>query len=304
MALFWWEKKMEKTPWIQNDYNAKSGEWYKLQQSVEHFKETPITRSQLKAFRVSLRQRTGRNGQKWSAAYVNRIVAMVGQVYHWCISQEVFDYKSAPEKERKRYGDIGSCVELDNPTHGLPVLTEEPAEAIIPTQEQFAEFLAALAPEYRNMAIIGVHTGLRRRNVVNMLKEHVDQVGGKLWVPDHKGSGSLRIALHPEALAVLRDVILGDQSGSPYVFHRLNGDPYRSFRGAWRKACLAAGIDGFQFRHLRNTYASWRVEEGVEIGLIQRSLGHTTSAMTSKHYNKAQNATEIILRTQRAINAG
>lgn len=310
MALHYWEKFQSIKQYMIDDPNCYRSDFSKLMITIEHFgdkKADLIKREDIKNFRMYLRELgdSDKVRKKWENAYINRIVACVGQVFKHCISQELWRFESASMDERIRYGNIDVCVKLENPIHGLPKLEEDPKPPIIPTREKFRALLDNLMPVYRDMAIIGVHTGLRRRNVVKLQISEISIESAEIYIKGHKGRSEPTIKkLHTEAVDVLRSrlrYIKENGIETKYIFCKPDGNPYKDFYRHWRKACKAADLDGFWFEHLRPTYASWRVEEKVSMPLLQRQLDHSTSQTTSRFYNKSSAASEEILKTQRAI---
>ncbi len=52
---------------------------------------------------------------------------------------------------------------------------------------------------------------------------------------------------------------------------------------ALKLAAKAAGIPGFSTHAARHSWASQKVEGGADLRAIQRTLGHSTLAMTSRY---------------------
>ena len=59
-----------------------------------------------------------------------------------------------------KYGNMDLCIDLINPTHGLPKLKETPEKPTIPTVDEFRVLLDELPPTIRYMTMFGAHTGL------------------------------------------------------------------------------------------------------------------------------------------------
>ncbi|MAR56667.1 MAG: hypothetical protein CMM93_05740 [Rickettsiales bacterium] len=73
---------------------------------------------------------------------------------------------------------------------------------------------------------------------------------------------------------------------SDYVF-TFRGEPIQdSFKKAFRTACTAAKIEDFRFHDLRHTAASWMIQRGVPIDLVQEILGHTQITTTKKYAHR------------------
>lgn len=310
MALWYWEKFQSLKEYVKHSRQCYVTDYTKLKFGIEYFGDrsgATLKREDIKNFRMHLRSygNSDKVKRKWSNAYINRIIATVGQVYSHCISQEFWIFDTAPMEEKIRYGNIGLCVKIDNPIKGLPKLTEDPKKPIVPTIAQFQKLLGALRPAFRDMAIVGVHTGLRRRNVVELKLTEIDFEIGELLIDTHKGgTPASRKRLHKEALDVVlarREYIRKNKIDTEYIFCKPDGDCYHDFYIHWRAACKEAGIPGFWFEHLRPTYGSWRVEEGAQLPLLQRALDHSTPTTTGRFYNKTSQATSELLKKQRSV---
>ena len=150
------------------------------------------------------------------------------------------------------------------------------------------------------------HTGLRPRNIIELQWDQLDMDGEYVVIDSYKGSNNrnappLILKLHPELLELIGMLEKSRQSGEIYVFPKSFQKPYKNFAASWHRACQKAKIPEFKFKNLRATYTSWRIEEGVSIGLLQRALGHTTLNTTARFYNLAQKCSDEIVKTQRPI---
>jgi hypothetical protein len=68
----------------------------------------------------------------------------------------------------------------------------------------------------------------------------------------------------------------------PNVFHR-DGDPIKSFRGAWFTACEAAGVPGRIFHDLRRTAVRNFERAGVPRSVAMKLTGHKTEAVYRRY---------------------
>lgn len=306
MAHFWWEKDYCEREYMK-DPQRQSSDLGKLNYGIKFFRNdegeslpgNKIDREKVKTFRMHLKQ-IGVE-RKWKDAYINRIVAMVGQVYHGCIEEEFYTSEKADERELIRYGRIELCVRMKNPVHGLPKYYEEPVNPVVPTYDQFLKLLANLIPVLRYCAMIGIHTGLRKRNIFNLRIGEVKLISKELVIGSTKGVLPIILKMHPDLVKLFSHLSEFWRVDQEFVFEKIPGVPFKSLNASWKKGCEAAGIVGFQFRNLRTTYGTWRVEEGISMPLLQAALGHTTSQTTSRFYNKARHATEQIVKTQRSV---
>lgn len=306
IAHFFWEKKWCHKPYFaEKEYHA-TPDYGKLLKSIDYFGDTPaneVQRIHIKEYRKSLGKKKKSNGDPLSNAYINRLVAMIGQVYHFCIGQEEFDYEDLDRFEQEKYGNINMLANLDNPIKGLPKKTETPKKFYVPTLEEFCRFVSELKPSLQYLALTGIHTALRRRNVVRLKWEHVDLFNGYINVPDYKGCKygiPLRLKMSEELHEMMK-FLFKHKNESEYVHLKEDGKPYIDFHRAWDAALLRAKVPHFPFRALRNIYVTWAVERNVALGLLQKSLGHKTVQTVSKHYNQSQHATDLIVKEQPTI---
>ncbi len=68
----------------------------------------------------------------------------------------------------------------------------------------------------------------------------------------------------------------------PFVFHR-NGEPIRTFRGAWKTACTAAGVPGRILHDFRRTAVRNLERAGVPRSAAMAMVGHKTEAIYRRY---------------------
>lgn len=306
IAHFYWDTKGATKEGFEKGYHA-SPDFGKLKKSIAYFGDMPsnkITRLDVKEYRKTLSQiKHFRTGKPLKNSYINRLIAIIGQVYSHCISQEEFMYKNLSDFEKEKYGNIDILVHLENPRIGLQNRTEERNPPYVPTREEFVRFWKELKPAIQYIAITGIHTGLRKKNVVKLKWEHVDIFKGYIIVPTHKGSKNGPPLIHKMAdeLHCMMKLLSKYKGENVYVHVKSNGEPYSDFSRAWNTAIKKAEVSRFTFKGLRTTYATWTVERGVAMPLLQKSLGHSTSQPTSEFYNESKIATDIIAKDQPAL---
>jgi integrase len=151
------------------------------------------------------------------------------------------------------------------------------------------------------VAIIGVHTGLRRRNIVRLKWSEVDLVDRVIKIDSQKtGVPATRKVMHDDVVKVLNEQI--ETFGiSEFVFCKPDGTPFVNFIRHWDQARKKAGIPGFNFRDLRPTYASWRIAEGASLPILQRAMDHTMPGTTGKHYNRVSDPTAELVVNQKSV---
>ncbi|MGU3521812.1 site-specific integrase [Enterobacteriaceae bacterium C23F] len=107
------------------------------------------------------------------------------------------------------------------------------------------------------------------------------------------------VALNDTACEVLRDQIGKHQK---WVFvhtwsaHRSDGSKASEIRKvrrddnrAWSSACRRAGIEDFRFHDLRHTWASWLIQSGVPLSVLQEMGGWESIEMVRRYAHLAPN---------------
>ncbi|KZY96925.1 integrase, partial [Oleiphilus sp. HI0072] len=141
--------------------------------------------------------------------------------------------------------------------------------------EEAAKLLRHLPDHLRAMARFSLATGLREQNVLGLKWEQVDLSRRVAWIynDEVKNGKSLAVPLNQEALQVLREERF---KNSTYVFTYKGERILRANNSAWRRALKNAGIDDFRWHDLRHTWASWHVQNGTSLNVLQELGGWET----------------------------
>lgn len=144
-------------------------------------------------------------------------------------------------------------------------------------------------------------TGLRRSNIINLEWQQIDMQRKVAWVnpEDSKSNRAIGVALNDTACLVLRDQI-GNHSRFVFVHmkegNRPDGSRVPSARKmrvddntAWKSACKRAGIEDFRFHDLRHTWASWLIQSGVPLSVLQEMGGWESIEMVRRYAHLAPN---------------
>ncbi|WP_144814161.1 site-specific integrase [Enterobacter sp. DE0047] len=144
-------------------------------------------------------------------------------------------------------------------------------------------------------------TGLRRSNIINLEWQQIDMQRRVAWVnpEDSKSNRAIGVALNDTACRVLREQI-GNHSKWVFVHrkagHRPDGTVTEAVRkmrvddqNAWNSACRRAGIEDFRFHDLRHTWASWLIQSGVPLSVLQEMGGWESIEMVRRYAHLAPN---------------
>lgn len=144
-------------------------------------------------------------------------------------------------------------------------------------------------------------TGLRRSNIINLEWQQIDMQRRVAWVnpEDSKSNRAIGVALNDTACKVLRDQI-GNHHKWVFVhtraWHRPDSSLTPAIRKmrvddnrAWNSACKRAGIEDFRFHDLRHTWASWLIQSGVPLSVLQEMGGWESIEMVRRYAHLAPN---------------
>ena len=142
-------------------------------------------------------------------------------------------------------------------------------------------------------------TGLRRSNIINMEWQQIDMQRRVAWInpEDSKSNRAIGVALNDTACEVLKEQI-GHHHKWVFVYKDgcTKSDGTRSLtvrkmrydaNTAWRAALRRAGIDDFRFHDLRHTWASWLVQAGVPLSVLQEMGGWESIEMVRRYAHLA-----------------
>ena len=173
------------------------------------------------------------------------------------------------------------------------------------TPEQWAKLYAELPKHMKPMAEFAVETGLRQQNVLGLEWRRVDVERKLAWIEadETKADEALPIPLSEGALRVLAEC--KDQHDE-FVF-TYRGKPIKEVKTSFQAACIRAGLgsfgawdqsggqnlrsqrnmdrahgdddggmgrySGFTWHGLRHTWATWHVQNGTPLEVLQKLGG-------------------------------
>lgn len=241
---------------------------------LKHFGRTTIfsdiTDADVSAFKAKLRSRI-------SNSTVNRVLSTLRKILN--TAKDEWEY-AVPEIKFKQHM-------LKEPEARTRWLSQTEAENLI---ENAAEHL-------RKPIRFALLTGVRLSNILNLQWEHVNFEENEIEfrIKSNIPGGKLLVLPMSQELRILLRSCAPHQEG--YVFLRYfkpnkktgelrAPEPIKKFRRSFKTACDNAGIKNFRFHDLRHTAATWMVQNGVPLDLVQEVLGHTDIATTKKYAHR------------------
>ena len=124
-------------------------------------------------------------------------------------------------------------------------------------------------------------TGARRNEVTYARWEYVDWTSKTLLVPVSKTGKPRHIFLNSPALDLLRAL---PRDESPYLFpSAVTKRPSPSLHFPWTRIRKRAQLESLRLHDLRHSFASFAVDQGVEIYTLQKLLGHSHAKATQRY---------------------
>jgi len=195
---------------------------------------------------------------------------------------------------------------LRNPCDGIdpPKVKKSPVESL--TADQAKKLLeASEGNRFHAVFVLALTTGMRQGEIFGLHWDSVDlkkgilqvcysleELKGKLRLKEPKSESARRqIALSEMAVKALwahkAKLLAEGLGGCPYVFPDSEGGLLRkcSFhRWSWSKIRKAVGLEKTHFHALRHSCASLMLADGVNMKVIQATLGHANIGMTMDTY--------------------
>lgn len=167
------------------------------------------------------------------------------------------------------------------------------------THEEANRLIEEMPDSIRPVVVFALATGLRRTNIINLEWGQVDMSRRVAWIhPDQaKGGKAIGIALNDTACKILREQI-GKHRSLVFVHAEEKIGPDGKMRKAfrpmrvddntgWNAGKKRAGIENFRFHDLRHTWASWLVQAGTPLSIVQEMGGWESIEMVQRYAHLA-----------------
>lgn len=210
-----------------------------------------ITAEEIEHFKATLRE-------KRSPATVNRHLALLRSIYYLGVRNRKVEH---------------------NPVRGMKFFRENNARVRYITEEEESRLFRGLPNRYHALVEVGLLTGLRASNLINLQWANVDLDAAVYTVPQSKSGEALRLPMHSR----VREILASLPRNGVYVFARANGKPPRRFTVAFAKAVRRASISDLRLHDLRHTWASRLAMAGVDLLAIKELGGWKTLAIVQRY---------------------
>jgi len=187
-----------------------------------------------------------------------------------------------------------------NPTAGIELGPEIQRNRFL-TKEEAQVLSAAIAIDENrtaaNAILLLLLTGARRNEITHARWDDVLWDERKLHVPVSKSGKPRWISLSVSAIDLLRS--LPRCGGNNYIFPApTTGRPSPSLWFPWKRIRDRAGLGDVRLHDLRHSFASFLVNEGVSLYVVQGLLGHANARTTQRyahlHPDTLTRATDVV----------
>ncbi len=157
------------------------------------------------------------------------------------------------------------------------------------TTEEFEKLYQACNERLKPIVLLAVNTGMRQDNILSLTWQDVDLNRGVIMLEHTKNGERLGLPMNETVKNLLGELNKVRHINSPYIFHNSTGTKIdaEKVRRWFSQAVKKAGITDFRFHDLRHTFASWLVQNGIDLYIVQRLLGHKTGEMTRRYAHLA-----------------
>ena len=208
----------------------------------------------------ALHQRIGKDNGRVAA---NRVIATLKAVLHRAIAVH----------------ELG----IPNPAARIEFFEEQERTRRLEAHELPA-FLKAVDEEpnrdLRDFILLLLFTGVRKVNLLTMRWEHVSREKALWTIPagESKTHRELQVVLSTHAMSILERRAAAQEG--PYVFPGRQQGHMATPQNGWERICKRAGITDLHMHDLRRSLASFQIDTGTPLEVIQKTLGHESKVTT------------------------
>lgn len=149
-------------------------------------------------------------------------------------------------------------------------------------QLQFIDYLDKTDNELKNLFKVYLFTGMRRSEALNITLKDLDFCNNTITIKGTKTTLSNRVLPTSE---YVMNLFGKDFKGFNFNLTKINQ--------VFRKACKELNFsEDYKIHSLRHTFATRCLENGINIKVVQKWLGHSTIKMTSDVYSHVQTKLE------------
>ena len=149
------------------------------------------------------------------------------------------------------------------------------------------KLLQSTNPKLRRVIILALETAMRRGEILNIKKSHIDFQKSVLLIPSTKADVPRTIPLPSQAITALRGQLRASQKTSRGVIPLIESTIFdykpRGLSGEFLKLCRRKGIENLHFHDLRHDATSRFFEKGLNPVEVATITGHKDTKMLMRY---------------------
>jgi len=145
------------------------------------------------------------------------------------------------------------------------------------------EKLLSVSGELKRIIIVALETGMRRGEILNIKRSHIDFVRQTLLIPLTKTDTPRTIPLSSRAIKALREQLRGSQNVIPIEETTLFSYTARGLSGAFLRLCRKHELENLHFHDLRHEATSRFFEKGLNPVEVATITGHKDTRMLMRY---------------------
>ncbi|AMN42105.1 site-specific integrase [Rhodoplanes sp. Z2-YC6860] len=194
----------------------------------------------------------------------------------------------------------------ENPTAGINLAPDVKRERFL-SLEEAQHLIASIEQDENQVAAKAIMllllTGARRNEITHARWDYLDWEKRTLLVPLAKSGKPRSIALNAAAIELLRSIPRLDLN--PYILPSpLTGEPSPSLFFPWQRIRTRAGLPDLRLHDLRHSFASFLVNKGVSLYVVQGLLGHAHTKYTQRYAHLTPDTLRDAAETVASVIAG
>jgi integrase len=223
---------------------------------------------------------------------LNQITRQHIQTFHTRMSDEGLAAATSNHYLKLLKHSLNLAIDWDmldiNPASRIPLFFEDNKVENLLSDEQLERLMMVLKiDENRNVCLIAIFllsTGVRLNEALQAKWSQVDQKNRVWRIPasNSKSKRTRAVPLNDSALDVLNQLTTRDRY--EHVFINFQTElPYTTISKVWGRLRTKAGLPHLRIHDLRHQFASFLVNSGQTLFMVQQILGHSSPAVTQRY---------------------